>query len=247
MTEIIDGEFLGIGDISPTALKVSYDELRRKVGRHLGFDRNPDNWEANQTQDVADIIKEGQGHFYWPPPIDQTPGARSHLWSFLCVSHQIVLASDTLSYDLPDDFVRVQSGFTFGSNGKHLRLAIVEDEALRSMQSRSYVSGIPRYVAIRSRDDRTDEGYELSVYPAPDRALTIECRYEKMPNEINASNQYHLGPAVHSKLLVSACLMEADRTLNPESISPDGGRNAQAFFQQLAASIAIDRQSPMAP
>lgn len=225
------------------ALKVSYDELRREVGRHLGFDRNPDNWDATQTQDVADIIKAGQWHFYWPPAIETPAGFQTHVWSFLCVSHQISLVNDTVSYELPDDFVRMQSGFTFGINGDNLRLAVIEDEMLRSMQSKSNLKGTPRYVTIRARNDRTDEGYELAFYPTPDRSFTIDYRYEKLPDMLAADNQYHLGPAVHSKLLVSACLMEADRKLNAESISPDGGLQAQQFFRQLSASIAIDRQA----
>lgn len=241
MTDVIGGSPI---ISSSAALKVSYDELRREVGRHLGFDRDPSNWVANQAQDVTDIIKSGQRHFYWPPPGE---GGVSHLWSFLSVSHQISLVGDTVSYELPDDFVRLQSGFTFGIDGSHLRLAVIEDEALRAMQSKSYLKGIPYYVAIRARNDRTDEGYELAFYPTPDRAFTIQFRYEKLPPEVDANSQYHLGPEVHSKLLLSACLMEADRMLNQESISPDGGLHAQRFFQQLASSIAIDRQALLAP
>lgn len=244
-----DGELLTLNvdrqtiapDLGSTTLKVRYDELLRDVGRHLGFDRDPDNWESNQTQDVEDIIKSGQWHFYWPPSLDQE-GSRAHVWSFLCVSHQISLVAGTIAYDLPDDFVRMQSGFTFGSDGNQFRLSVIEDEKLRSMQSKSYLTGVPYYVAIRARNDRADEGYELAFYPTPDRAFTIAFRYEKLPSEIDENNQYHLGPSVHSKLLVSACLMEADRKLNPESSSPDGGLHVQQFFRQLSSSIAIDRQ-----
>jgi hypothetical protein len=224
------------------SLKISYDELRREVGRHLGFDRDPANWDANQTQDVSDIIKAGQWHFYWPPTMDAN-GGKSHLWSFLCVSQQIGIDVDNAPYDLPDDFVRMQSGFTFTVSGNNLRLAVVEDEMLRAMQSKNYLTGIPRYVAIRARNDRVNEGYELDFYPAPDRPFTVAFRYEKLPEAIDAVNQYHLGPAVHSKLLVSACLMEADRKLNAEAISPDGGLQAQQFFRQLASSIAVDRET----
>lgn len=223
------------------ALKVSYDELRREVGRHLGFDRDPSNWSANEAQDVADVVKAGQWHFYWPPSLDANSPA--HIWSFLCVSEEISLVADTATYELPDDFVRMQSGFTFGSNGNQFRLSVIDDEKLRSMQSKSFLKGTPFYVAIRSRSDRADEGYELAFYPTPDKAFTIEFRYEKLPTEISSGNPYHLGPAVHSKLLVSACLMEADRKLNPESIAPDGGLQAQQFFRQLSASIAVDRQA----
>ena len=231
------------------SLKVSYEELRREVGRHLGFDRNPGNWDADQTQDVADIIKAGQWHFYWPPSIDPA-GGRAHLWSFLCASEELAISNGAMSYDLPDDFVRLQSGFTFGLNGQQMRLAVIEDELLRSMQSKNSIRDVPRYVTIRSRDDRQNEGYEIALYPTPERGFTLEFRYERLPDQISEDNPYHLGPAVHSKLLVSACLMEADRKLNAETINPDGGLQAQQFFRQLVSSIAIDREAtgiPLAP
>lgn len=221
-------------------LKVSYDELRREVGRFLGFDRNPDNWDSVSQQDVADVLKRGQRRFYWAIGAD---GGRAHLWSFLCVNEQADLTSGNVVYSLPANFVRPQSAFTFLAGVDAMRLGLVSEQDIRSMQSRGAPVGVPRYVAIRAKDDKSDFGYELVFHPTPDRAYSVEYRYEIEPSALDADNQYHIGPAVHSDLLVSACLMEADRMMNAESISPDGGIHAQAYLRQLATSIAVDNES----
>ena len=111
------------------------------------------------------------------------------------------------------------------------------------MQSKGAPRGTPRYASIRSKNDKTDEGYEMLVYPTPDRALVIDYRYEREPEFIGVSNPYHMGPSVHSELLISACLMVADKMLNAEAISPDGGVHAQRFFKQLPTSVMIDMEA----
>ena len=220
-------------------LKISYDELRRESGRFLGFSRDPSVWASTETQDVADIIRAGQRHVYWPPVVEGMP---SHLWSFLCPSADISLVAGTRSYAFPADFVRLRSDFTFKNASGHRRILKIDEADIRSLWAKSSLVGIPHYCAIRSSGDMAVEGYELLVYPEPDSNLAIEYRYEKSPSEIASDNPYHLGQASHSELLLSACLMVADKMLNSESIAPDGGIHAQRFFRQLSASIALDLQ-----
>lgn len=222
-----------------TGLKISYDELRRQVGRHLGFDRNPSNWDATESQDIADVIRGGQGHFYWPPAVGEGP---SHRWSFLCERETLTLASGDYQYDLPSDFVRLCSPVTYSYNDGRGRVAGTGDAEMRSLLSSDARQGLPRYCSIRAKEQATP-GYEILFFPVPDQALTVEFLYEKTPAYLEDANQYHLGPAAHSELLLSACLMEADKMFNGETIAPDGGLHAQRFFRQLAASVAIDRDS----
>jgi len=222
------------------ALKISYGELQREVGRFLGFNRDPGQWDATQAQDVSDIIKAGQRHFYWPPTIEGMP---SHLWSFLCPIAEIELQVGVRSYAMPADFVRLRSDFTFGYDSGNLRIEKIGEAEIRSLWSKSAQEGVPRYCAVRSASSPSMEGYELLVYPSPASAATIQYRYERAPSEITSDAPYHLGVASHSELLLSACLMVADKMLNSESIAPDGGIHAQRFFRQLAASIAIDLQA----
>jgi hypothetical protein len=222
------------------SLKISYRELQREVGRFLGFSRNPDDWVDTQPQDVDDIIKAGQRHFYWPPVIEGMP---SHIWSFLCSLATINLVSGERSFPLPADFVRPRSDFVFGHSSGGLRMERIPEADIRSLWSRSEQSGIPRYCAIRSAGNPNVDGYELLVYPVPEIDYSIDFMYERSPHEITVDNPYHLGAASHSELLLSACLMVADKMLNSESISPDGGIHAQRFFRQLTASIVVDIQS----
>lgn len=223
-------------------LKITYAELEREVGRFLGFDRNPANWSSDQDQDVQDIIAGGQRHFYWPPSLGEGP---AHRWSFLCPHASLSITPDTYKYSLPDDFVRVCSAFTYSEDDHNGRLVSVPDDRIRSLLSGGSRKGVPRYCSIvpRSQDDT---GYELWLFPIPDQPLTLSYRYEKTPSTLGDSNQEHLGPATHSELLLSACLMVADKMLNGESIAPDGGLHAQRFFRQLAASIATDREALIA-
>ena len=47
----------------PTGLGLNRGQLRREVGRYLGFDRNPASWNTDETQDVDDIIDAGLRQF----------------------------------------------------------------------------------------------------------------------------------------------------------------------------------------
>lgn len=67
--------------MSESTLSISRDELRRAVGRLLGYSRTPANWSATTVTDVEDIIKAGLRKAYNPPLL---PGERyPHRWSFL--------------------------------------------------------------------------------------------------------------------------------------------------------------------
>ena len=221
------------------SLRISYGGLRREIGRFLGFSRDPSVWTGTEPQDVEDVIDAGQRHLYWPPVAEGLP---SHLWSFLCPSADVSLVAGTRSYALPADFVRLRSDFTFKNDSGHRRIQKIDEADIRSLWAKSSQVGIPHYCAIRTSSNLAVEGYELLVYPEPESNLEIEYRYEKAPSKIDSDNPYHLGPASHSELLLSACLMVADKMLNSESIAPDGGIHAQRFFRQLSASIALDLQ-----
>ncbi len=69
---------------SPTStMTVTYDVLRREIGRFLGYGRDPSTWDVTSDQfiDVSDILLSGLRRVLTPPPI---PGERySHEWSFV--------------------------------------------------------------------------------------------------------------------------------------------------------------------
>jgi hypothetical protein len=64
-------------------LGITYGDIRREIGRFLGYGRDPAVWalDANKAADVEDIIKSGARRAYMPPPL---PGEKyAHEWSFL--------------------------------------------------------------------------------------------------------------------------------------------------------------------
>lgn len=223
---------------SASSLKIKYSELRREIGRFLGFSRTPADWDATQTSDVADVIRGGYRNVCWPTAMEGTP---VHKWTWLCPSATISIVPGTRVYDLPYDFVRVCSPFTYSYNDNGGIVAQSDDFKLRSLYSSEALNGIPKYCAIRPKSQEEDS-YELLVYPTPDAAMTIEYRYEKVPVELGESNPYHLGSAAYSELVLASCLMIADKMLNKESLDPSGGLHAQRYAELLKASILIDMQ-----
>lgn len=221
------------------SLKISYDELRREIGRYLGFDRTPANWDAVQAQDVADIIRGGIRNFYWPPSLEGVP---SHKWSFLSPTDTVSVSKTATEYDLPSDFVRLCADFTYSHNDKGGTLANVTEDVIRSLNSSEALRGRPKYCAIRAKEQAVDR-YELMLYPSPDVSYTLQYRYEKLPDELSGDNPYHLGSAAHSETVLAACLMVADKMLNKESADAvGGGLNYQQFASCLRASIALDQE-----
>lgn len=220
------------------ALKITYDQLRRELGRLLGFDRDPTNWTTNQTDDVADYILFGLREFYWP----SIEGVPAHVWSFLCPTATISLAATTSDYDLPTNFIRLATAFTF-SGDEHPPLSIVSEEHIRALRSRDGLDKYPSYAAIRPKS-HSDDAYELLVYPTPDESATLEYRYEMMPSTtLSSGNPYHLGSAAHSQTFLTACLMCADQSLNKETAeAANGGLFAERFRSLLRTSISIDQQ-----
>jgi len=92
-------------------MKITYDELRRSIGRHLGWDRNPDNWSAEETTDAADIIKNGTHGVYWPT----LEGIPAHKRPFLCKTDPVSIPDVAT---LPDGLIRVDYDLTLASDAR---------------------------------------------------------------------------------------------------------------------------------
>lgn len=218
-------------------LKITFNELQREIGRHLGFNRVPSEWSADEAFDVADIIRRGESAFYWGNGDLEIP---SHKWSFLCATEKIGLIAENANYDLPDDFIRLHSSFTFTSAERMALLASASAESIRNKRAVENLSGDPVYYAVRAKP-QIENRYELLVYPTPDQAGVIEYTYEKSPMRLSEANPHHLGSAAHSQTLLMSCIMQADKSLNKEDVEANAQSKAD-FIECLRASISIDQQ-----
>jgi hypothetical protein len=78
--------------MSESTLSLTYSDLRRIIGRFLGYGTNTALWTAAQVIEVTDIIKSGLNQFYFPPSLQA--GEPSHQWSFLKKNANITCVVD---------------------------------------------------------------------------------------------------------------------------------------------------------
>jgi len=64
-------------------LTITYETLRREIGRAFGFGHSPDDWEDDATvvADIGDVLRSGVRRVLTPPPLPDEKYA--HEWSFL--------------------------------------------------------------------------------------------------------------------------------------------------------------------
>lgn len=213
------------------ALEITYNELRRELGRYLGLSRDPDDWTDLEATDIADIIKSGLRSFYWP---------QGHCWSFLMPNATLELEAGQRSYDLPDDFNNIlPGGFTYDVDAKQGLIARKDDEEIRSLWSKAELSGPPVYFAtgVKVTEPNFPTRYEVLFYPVPDKEYTLSYSYCVSPPMLEtAANEIHLGGAMHSETVLEACLAAAEKTLEDKQ-----DIHAQRFAALLAKSIALDQ------
>jgi hypothetical protein len=217
-------------------LQITYAELRREIGRFLGYDRNPDNWDSTASTDVADILRSGMRVFYFP-----FAGEQHYTWSFLRKVGTVSTEAGTYAYQLSSDFEGVLEGFTYGANAAKRWVQRANEFELRALLGMEYKSGAPEYCALRAVQPSavSTTRWEAMLYPVPDAAYTLSYRYAICPDELSATNEYHLGGAAHSECVLEACLAAAERVLRPE-VGP--GVHTQRFQECLQASMKIDAE-----
>jgi hypothetical protein len=218
------------------SLQITYDEIRREVGRFLGYNRDPDEWSADATTDVADAIKSGQRNFYWP-----NVGEQRYSWSFLRKRADVTLSVGEDTYALATDFEGLLEGFSYSAGAGKRRVARVSEEDLLAWQGKNEQSGAPEYCALRAVQPEEGQSmrWEVVFYPTPDKAYTLSYRYSLSPTELGELNQYHLGGAAHSECVLEACLAAAEKTVLPEH---GNGIHAERFQALLQASLKIDSE-----
>lgn len=231
---------------APQSLGTDYFEIQRAVGRYLGLNRNPNAWQANERADARDIIRSGYRRFIWHPPITTSSLVGSsgeikklkqekpHTWSFLKPTKSIAFTIGTHTYDLPEDFGEMVDGaFTFTTD--NTPIALVPDEEIRKLQSAAARSGTPKYASISVLDGRATK-YQVTFYPTPDAALTVNFTYDIAPKDLSESSPIPLGGPMHAETIIEACLAAAEKHLNDEE-----GLHEKKFLECLARSIVADQ------
>lgn len=249
-TFVVDAAAAADAPGDPESLGIDYGQLQRAVGRMLGIHRNPGSWQPNERADVHDIIRSGLRRFYWPPPLplpEAEEGKVVHIsatslaerptwsWSFLRANTTLGLVSGISTYNLPDNFGELlDTGFTFTTDQGGV--AIVGEDAIRSLQSQAERSGAPQYAAVRAKTGGDRTKYEALFYPTPDSTYTLNYRYAITPNDLTEAKPIPWGGPQHAETILEAVLAAAEKTLNDEE-----GLHEKKFLECLTRSIQADK------
>jgi hypothetical protein len=220
------------------ALTLSYDEIRRELGRFLGVGVDFGSWSSETTIDVADVIRRGSRRFYYPEVSMLPEGSESlagHKWSFLQSELSVSLATGTTYHDLPSDFVCLSERPSIV--GSDYPLEEVSEADIRDLVNAEDGVGKPQYYAIKRTAADTALSYRIVVYPIPTQALTMVGWYLFDPPEIGAL-QAPIVPSNHAETFLASMLATGDEMFNLESTD---FKHLERFKGLLAASILHDK------
>jgi len=223
-------------------LGITYGTLRREVGRYLGFDRDPNNWGTNETQDVQDVIDAGLRQFYRPPRLPEERIA--HQWTFLRPYAHLTLEVGKWDYDAPGDFAGLDGCVYFvQSDFANNTIQVVNEARIQQLRQQYWYSEVydePQYVAVspKQSDNGSQSGYRLMFFPSPDEPYTLTYKYFSRQRALRKDSDVPIGAYEHAETIRASCLAAAEAHLDDEI-----GPKMQRFMDQLRASVDFDRKS----
>lgn len=224
------------------SLAVTYESLKRDIGRFLGFDREPGNWTEDEDEDVESVIAQGLRNFYRPPRIagDQY----SHQWSFLRQIGTLSITAGTADYDMPTTFADLDGDLYYvaGDNCPTMIRQVNEGRILdlRSRETTGDTTASPAECAIvaKASAGTAEQIYTLMLWPTPDAAYTLKYKYYARQGMLTYDAEVPLGGTEHAETIRAACLAAAESFLDDER-----GSKWQDFMDQLQASVDFDRKA----
>lgn len=227
-----------IGGSGSAGGSVTYDELRREVGRFLAIGEVPSSWDTTDATRVSDIIRRGVRRFYFPEPsLVGDQALVGHNWSFLIDDISLSLSSGQSYHPLPSNFVRMVRKPTILSGDYPLQE--VNENDFRNLLNIGDGQGDPQYYTVkRSTPSSSDLSYNIGLYPAPSSGMVLEGQYMFDPPDPSVT-QDPIITQYHSETLISAVLSLADEVMNYETQSE--GRHLERFKTLLASSIIADQ------
>ncbi len=218
-------------------LAITYSELRRYIGRFLGYSRSTSDINAEKAwkTDVDDVIRSGMREFYFYRAAEGVePG---HVWSFLQKSGSLSVTAGDREITMPSDFSRMVDGFTYGYGTNKTSLAAIGSREVLSLYANSDVSGTPLYYAIQASSSGT--AYVATIYPKAAADVTFSYRYAFDAPAVDSGSTSPLGGALHAETILESCLAAAEKQMNPEK---GPGIHHLRFVECLKASLTSDKQ-----
>jgi hypothetical protein len=212
-------------------LVFTFQELYQRVQKFLGT-YGSSGASGNALQDSKDVVHDAYKRFL------NADG--NHVWSFLKPWEQLVTISGDWVYELPSNFVSMESTFTFDSDENYSPLEERDSEFIMDMRASSTINRYPDYYALRpgKYTKETGQKWEVIMYPTPDAAYVLQYQYKLYPDKLSADNDLPIGGPEYSDVLKQLCLGEAE-SYKDEATGQQEQKAATAL--QIAISNDIKR------
>ncbi|MEM7820008.1 MAG: hypothetical protein QW761_00170 [Candidatus Aenigmatarchaeota archaeon] len=223
---------------SSFSLEVSFDDLRRELGRFLGWSRDPNKWSSDQKLDAEDIIRSALRRVYWPTDVNL--GQVDHAWSFLESTVELNLNPSQTTYELPDDFEDIVGPWYFRDRAAYGPIKVIPPSMFLQRRSQYRQTGIPMYAAFFANSGTSRRmKWTVMFYPSPSESVVVWARYHISPGvllDVNSQERkYPLGGPHMAELFVEAVLAVAE-----EKLMDLPGIHSQQFQLMLASAIKRD-------
>lgn len=225
--------------MAASSLTLTRSDILSALGMYLGWPINPGEWGQNRTSQSEIILAKGLRQVYNPPIL---PGeVAQHEWTFLTPLAEITTQENVADYDLPEDFAGLADDLTFKSETQgYYPLRICTDVEIRKRrQGVADLTGYPEMAAILPlpSDGTLPQRWGLMLYPTPDGAYTLECRYHSDPSNISQSKPYPLGGLPLADVIMASVIAAAELELNDQP-----GPRWEDFITKLRAAVSLDRR-----
>ncbi len=212
--------------MAQTALQLDLHALREEVSFFMGKGRVWNDIAEDEQWSINAIINAGLRMFYGAYP-----------WSFLYLDATISLEKGVWKYDLPDDF-GFMNGAVCITDGTVTWCAAQVSQTEIEFGNKN-VQRVPKWYAVypkKMEDDAVGQGWEIAVWPVPDRTLTLQYRYNVQPRAIDEHAPYPYGGMYHSETIREACLAKAESETDDQP-----GVHQQHYQTALQNSIDFDK------
>lgn len=216
-----------------SSLALSYDDIRRRVGKERGYRTDIEDWEAQEKEDIEFCLRDGSDWFYL---------RANHDWSFLSPLATITLPDGEQEVELPWDFGFPTDECIYFEDmlGRSIRI-VADGVILRKRQDNAGTTGRPMMAAVVTQSKpgiRVGQQSKLIYWPEADDDYTVQIRYSIIPAALSAATPTPYGGAQHAGTLLECCLAASERMDGNPS-----GPHGQTAMMMLESSRILDRKA----
>lgn len=186
-------------------LRLQYSDFTKQVSEYLGTGDIPVDRDERKAQE---LVWKGYKKFLYPR---NPENGKRHYWSFLEKNATLTLREGQWKYQLPADFDKIKTKFSFASNTGYNSLRHVSRDELLRKRAMTELSSYPHYFTIVA-DFKPQVGKmnELWVYGDPNATYVTTYSYYHIPPKPESDTEYLAGGELFDEVILACCMAEAE-------------------------------------